>query len=327
MSPSSDIETLFGHFGGNAGDYQEIGRENEASSARTRWPLLVTLDLTQPSIPAIPTRRDPLAKADEAAQAQSPAGDALAANGPAEAGRTGTQQVRSKTPLFTRPHRRTIPPVGNAVKSEAPRGAERFSALPLAVNAELAAGEVQPVVAPVIVSPPAVAPQAPVPPVVAASVPPVSRVPPAIAAAIAPVAVSPVVARATSAAPALRTPAPIAPATPVAQTFAAPATSAVAARTGVAPTPARAQPAPPAFTFMSRTTAPAASPSPAAQPTSILGKLFEPAAPSTAPAAQTPATEAAPAALGSLFDRLRGETSTPATPAPHSWLTNGPRRS
>ena len=53
MSPSSDIETLFGHFGGNPAGYQEIGRENEASTARTRWPLLVTLDLKQPSIPAI----------------------------------------------------------------------------------------------------------------------------------------------------------------------------------------------------------------------------------------------------------------------------------
>ena len=68
MSPSSDIETLFGHFGGNASDYQEIGRENEASTARTRWPLLVTLDLTQPSIPAIVQRRDAASKqADDAA--------------------------------------------------------------------------------------------------------------------------------------------------------------------------------------------------------------------------------------------------------------------
>ncbi|MEA3082431.1 MAG: cellulose synthase operon protein [Paraburkholderia sp.] len=46
MSSSSDIEKLFDHFGGDANAYQEIGRENEARSARTRWPLLVTLDLT-----------------------------------------------------------------------------------------------------------------------------------------------------------------------------------------------------------------------------------------------------------------------------------------
>ncbi|WP_243672239.1 cellulose biosynthesis protein BcsP, partial [Paraburkholderia kirstenboschensis] len=51
MSSSSDIEKLFDHFGGDASAYQEIGRENEAHSARTRWPLLVTLDLRQPLIP------------------------------------------------------------------------------------------------------------------------------------------------------------------------------------------------------------------------------------------------------------------------------------
>ena len=53
MSSSSDIEKLFDHFGGDANAYQEIGRENDARTARTRWPLLVTLDLTQPTIPEI----------------------------------------------------------------------------------------------------------------------------------------------------------------------------------------------------------------------------------------------------------------------------------
>jgi len=51
MNPSRDIEKLFDKFGGDAGNYQEIGRENEAVHARTRWPLLATLDLSQPSIP------------------------------------------------------------------------------------------------------------------------------------------------------------------------------------------------------------------------------------------------------------------------------------
>jgi len=58
MNTSRDIEKLFEHFGGNAGDYQEVGRENEARSARTRWPLLATLDFTQPAIPAVVQRRD-----------------------------------------------------------------------------------------------------------------------------------------------------------------------------------------------------------------------------------------------------------------------------
>jgi hypothetical protein len=313
MSPSSDIETLFGHFGGNAGDYQEIGRENEASSARTRWPLLVTLDLTQPAIPAIPKRRDPLAKpADEAAQA--PADDAQAANAPAEAARPAPPQVRSKTPLFARPHRRTIPPVGQAVKTEAPRGAERFAAMPQAANTELGANEAEVAAAPLAITPSALAPQAPVPPVAASAIPLIGNVPPGFAPAmapVAPVAVPPVVARATSAAPAFRAPAQSA------QGFATPATPGFAARAAV-PVSAYAQPASTAFT------APAA---PTVQPPSILGKLFKPAAPSTAPTNRTPAAEAAPAALGLLFDRLRGDAPTPATPAPHSWLTNGPRRS
>jgi hypothetical protein len=279
MSPSSDIETLFGHFGGNAGDYQEIGRENEASSARTRWPLLVTLDLTQPAIPAIPKRRDPLAKpADEAAQAQAPEDDAQAANAPAEAARPAPPRVRSKTPLFARPHRRTIPPVGQAVKTEAPRGAERFAAEPHTAHTELGASEAEVAAAPLAVTRSALAPHAPVPPVAAAAIPPIGKVPPVFAPVMAPVAVPPIVARATSAAPA----------------------------------------------FTARATAPA---TPSVQPPSILGKLFKPAAPNTAPADRTPAAEAAPAALGSLFDRLRGNAPTPATPAPHSWLTTGPRRS
>jgi hypothetical protein len=281
MSPSSDIETLFGHFGGNAADYQEIGRENEASTARTRWPLLVTLDLKQPSIPAIPKRRDPVAKPDdEATQAQAPGGDAPAANGPAEAGRATAPRVRSKMPVFARPHRRTIPPVGNAVKSEAPRGAERFSAVAQAANAELAASDAEPGAVHLTVTPPVVAPT-------------------------------------TFSTPTVRAPAPST------QGFAASATPAFATRVAM-PVSAHAQPASAAFT--ARATAPAAPSAPAVQPASILGKLFKPAAPSTAPAARTPAADAAPAALSSLFDRLRGETSSPATPAPHSWLTNGPRR-
>ena len=174
--------------------------------------------------------------------------------------------VRSKTPLFARPHRRTIPPVGSAIQTEARPSAERFSSVPQVATAELAASAAGPVAAPPAVTPPALAPHAPVPPVAAEAIPPIRNVPPVFVPAMAPVAVPPVVAHATSAAPAV-------------------------------------------------------------QPPSILGKLFKPAAPSTAPAGQTPATEAAPAALGSLFDRLRGNAPTPATPAPHSWLTNGPRRS
>ncbi|WP_144151325.1 cellulose biosynthesis protein BcsP [Paraburkholderia sp. BCC1885] len=324
MSPSSDIETLFGHFGGNAGDYQEIGRENEASSARTRWPLLVTLDLTQPSIPAVPQRRDagsgPAADATQA-PTQTPDAGPQAVNGLANAERIATPQVRSKTPLFTRPHRRSIPPVDKAVKVEAPRGAERFSAVPMpAAQSELVASDVQTAApAPASGIPAAPAPQVPVAASAATPVAPVSHMPPAFAPAPAmvPVAVPPVVAHATIPAPAFR------PSTPPA--VQSPAESPAAPPTffntrGAAPAPAAFMP--PATATVS--TAPAA---PAAQAPSILGKLFQPAGTAPTSATSGAATGAAPAALGSLFDRLRGDAPAAATPAPHSWLTNGPRRS
>lgn len=249
MSPSSDIETLFGHFGGNAGDYQEIGRENEARSARTRWPLLVTLELTQPVIPAITQRRDPVAKhVDESGQAQAPHGDAQATETPTRSGGTGSPAVHSKTTLFARPHRR-IRPVANAIKPDAPRGAARFSAAPEAVGA--IAGEGEPVVGPVRMSAPP-------------AMPPLS----------------------------MRLAVPVAVPT-------RPHHSAVTASTASAP----------------------------AQPPVILGKLFSSAAPSTTPPAQPPASDASSTALHLVFDRLRGVATTPAAPAPHSWLVNGPRRS
>ncbi|MDR5857646.1 cellulose biosynthesis protein BcsP [Caballeronia sp. LZ062] len=110
MSTSRDIEKLFDHFGGNAGDYQEIGRENEAKSARTRWPLLATLDFAQPAIPEIAPRRAAPTSSSEPASTQ-PAATAI---------------QRGKRQLFMRGHRRNIPPV-NAPAAES-LGASRFSA-------------------------------------------------------------------------------------------------------------------------------------------------------------------------------------------------------
>jgi hypothetical protein len=114
MNTSRDIEKLFEHFGGNAGDYQEVGRENEARSARTRWPLLATLDFTQPAIPAVVQRRVvqlPHARPDPS---DSGAGHTFAP----------TPINRGKPPLFARAHRRTIPPVGKATVPTASRFAE-----------------------------------------------------------------------------------------------------------------------------------------------------------------------------------------------------------
>jgi hypothetical protein len=324
MSPSSDIETLFGHFGGNASDYQEIGRENEASTARTRWPLLVTLDLTQPSIPAIVQRRDAASKqSDDAAQARAAEDDMPEASVSADTPLTGPALMRSKAPLFARPHRRNIPPVANVVKADGPRGAERFSALPQVADPQVAASQTAaPVAAAEAVAPAASIPTVPpIPPVVAstapgfASIAHMGNVPPVVAPATA----HAVPSQPSSVAPALRAFAPPA----------APLFSAKFAGAGVSRVPTTSS----SFTAgtpRAAVAAPAPTPAPAvatAQPGSILGKLFKPAAHNPASATATPAPQNTAAPLASVFDRLRGEAPAAATPAPHSWLTNGPRRS
>ncbi|BAN25145.1 cellulose biosynthesis protein BcsP [Caballeronia insecticola] len=126
MNTSRDIEKLFDHFGGNAGDYQEIGRENEAKTARTRWPLLATLDFAQPTIPEIAPRRD--------VQTNALRSHAAEPDTEASAAATPTPILRGRQQLFTRPHRRTIPPV------KAP-AAESLSALRFSVLGESASNE------------------------------------------------------------------------------------------------------------------------------------------------------------------------------------------
>jgi len=128
MSSSSDIEKLFDHFGGDANAYQEIGRENEAHTARTRWPLLVTLDLRQPPIPAIGPHAQTSAKPEPADD--EPAAAAPAAARQDAAPKDAVSVMRAKAPLFTRSPRRDIPPVVAAVAAPAgPRGAARFGAV------------------------------------------------------------------------------------------------------------------------------------------------------------------------------------------------------
>ncbi len=124
MNPSRDIEKLFDQFGGDAGIYQEIGRENEATNARTRWPLLATLDLSQPTIPTIAPRRESLLSQTHDRSGENRNTPNSLTQPP------GTAQVnRSKAPLFARAHRKTIPPVANVTLPGAPVGAARFSAL------------------------------------------------------------------------------------------------------------------------------------------------------------------------------------------------------
>jgi len=129
MNPSRDIEKLFDKFGGDAGNYQEIGRENEAVHARTRWPLLATLDLSQPSIPNIVPRRDAhLPHTHDRSGEHRNVPDSLTQP-------EGAAPLnRGKPPLFARAHRKTVPPVANVTLPAAPVGAARFSALVEAVE-------------------------------------------------------------------------------------------------------------------------------------------------------------------------------------------------
>ncbi|MGX7003403.1 cellulose biosynthesis protein BcsP [Caballeronia sp. KNU42] len=138
MNPSRDIEKLFDKFGGDAGNYQEIGRENEAIHARTRWPLLATLDLSQPSIPSIMPRREAhLPHTHDRSGEHCAVPDSLTQP-------EGAAPInRGKPPLFARAHRKTVPPVANVTLPAAPVGAERFSALVEAVEGTSNAGETE----------------------------------------------------------------------------------------------------------------------------------------------------------------------------------------
>jgi hypothetical protein len=367
MSSSSDIEKLFDHFGGDANAYQEIGRENEARSARTRWPLLVTLDLTQPVIPAIGQHREP--KPEQPVSAAPTAIDRQDTTPKDVASVT-----RAKAPLFTRSHRRDIPPVVvAAAQPAAPSGASRFGSLETederavqnasaAATGDAAAQRLASMAAAAATTAPAGS--ASVAPVAAAPFAAVASVPPAASAAFAPVAGPATVASAATptrlasiaAVPAAAAFAPTAPigGAPSAFPFRAPATQtppaaapawiqapapAFASAPAFAPTPAFARAYGPASPATPATPAAPAHPTQPSHPPSILGKLFAVAPQHASP---QPAGPAAPAnesvPLQSVFDRLRGASAPPsATPADasratargvsNSWLVNGPRRS
>ncbi|EIF33527.1 hypothetical protein BCh11DRAFT_01297 [Burkholderia sp. Ch1-1] len=170
MSSSSDIEKLFDHFGGDANAYQEIGRENEARSARTRWPLLVMLDLTQPAIPAIGQRRE--------ARPQAPAaGSPVAVDRRDTTAKDAASVTRAKAPLFTRSHRRDIPPVPVAAPATVPTGASRFRALESKDQAALQAASVAAEVDAVAPATVQAAPAASVPPAIALRTPATPTIP------------------------------------------------------------------------------------------------------------------------------------------------------
>jgi hypothetical protein len=299
MNPSRDIEKLFDQFGGDADDYQEIGRENEASHARTRWPLLATLDLSQPSIPNIAPNRDSLLSPvhDRSTETRKKAWGAAAESAlPVDEPAPGTPANASVKPpftrdtrprLFSRPNRKTIPPVANIALPGSPVGAERFSALVDAVEG----------VSNVEETPAVAAPAAP--------------------DLIARLQTQPQAVQAQPAQPQQHR-----PTLPRSQPLATPEKL-----PGFASAFQMQRPQPAAKPSLPRIQPAQAVPESRAQ--SILGKLFRPQGPGLAGAGQQASTPR-PDSLQSMFERLREPAvaaSSDETPAAGSWLAKRASRS
>ncbi|PMS37333.1 hypothetical protein B0G57_116117 [Trinickia symbiotica] len=125
MSQSSDVENLFRRFGGNAADYQEVGREDGAEVARRRWPLLGSLtQTTRGTVPPLaeqPMQPSPMPpKAPIAATATTSADGVSSA--PMSADRPDTAEPAERSPLaglFGTPSasgERPIPAAGSSRK-------------------------------------------------------------------------------------------------------------------------------------------------------------------------------------------------------------------
>jgi hypothetical protein len=126
MSQSSDVENLFRRFGGNAADYQEVGREDGAEVARRRWPLLGSLtQTTRGAVPPLaeqPMRPSPiLAKASVgAATTTSTDGASPAPISTDSTDRTDTAEPAERSPLaglFGTPSASAARPIPEAASS------------------------------------------------------------------------------------------------------------------------------------------------------------------------------------------------------------------
>lgn len=283
MNPSRDIEKLFAKFGGDAGNYQEIGRENEAVHARTRWPLLATLDLSQPSIPNIAPRRDA-----HLPQTHDRSGEHRNVPNSLTQPSGATSVNHGKPPLFARAHRKTVPPVANVTLPAAPVGAARFSALVDAIEETSNAVETE------AVQPVNVQPQQP------------ARLPQPL--------FRPFHTQQEQLLPQSQQP------QPRTQPLATPASASASAHaptqpTGFAAALQRSNTSAKSLSLPRVQDPEAASaPAPAAEPKSqsILGKLFR----AQVHAQPAPQASAPPDSLESMFQRLRGPATSAPAPAP-----------
>ncbi|MFP3556059.1 cellulose biosynthesis protein BcsP [Paraburkholderia sp. SIMBA_049] len=126
MSVSDDVGNLFRRFGGDAGQYQEVTRDDDAKHAALRWPLLNALDIAHVGpVPDAGRPASPAARVEPAPQASSAPAAQPADMVAAPVGSESTGPARP--PLFARGHRHASmpPPV-----APAQMGANRFSAPP-----------------------------------------------------------------------------------------------------------------------------------------------------------------------------------------------------
>ena len=60
MKPSDDVVNLFQQFGGKAGPYKELARQQEHQLSRDRWPLVTAVqDAVAGDIPSVAAKRLP----------------------------------------------------------------------------------------------------------------------------------------------------------------------------------------------------------------------------------------------------------------------------
>jgi hypothetical protein len=126
MSQSSDVENLFRRFGGNAADYQEVGREDGAEVARRRWPLLGSLtQTTRGAVP--PLAEQPMRPSPILAKAPAGAATTTATDGasPAPISTDSTDRIDTAEPaersplagLFGTPSASAARPIPEAASS------------------------------------------------------------------------------------------------------------------------------------------------------------------------------------------------------------------
>ncbi|HWT35974.1 MAG TPA: cellulose biosynthesis protein BcsP [Paraburkholderia sp.] len=126
MSVSDDVGNLFRRFGGDAGQYQEVARDDEAKQAALRWPLLNALDIAHAA--PVPEAGRLTAQAASSDHRVEPAVSSSQEDDAAQAANSASgSNAPARLPLFARGHRHaTMPPP----VAPAQTGANRFSAPP-----------------------------------------------------------------------------------------------------------------------------------------------------------------------------------------------------